>query len=111
MATVVREHRAERSAAGGIMGRGSESTAEVPAAARGQDWVRRVLDVWCLDLVFDVFTSGTTIKFLTIIDGGSHYCIEIVASRQLGVAEVIRALQAAIAVHGTPRHLRCDNGG
>jgi putative transposase len=70
-----------------------------------------VNDVWCLDLVFDVTSSGTTIKFLTIIDEGSHYCIDIVASRQLGAAEVIRALQAAIAVHGAPRHLRCDNGG
>ncbi len=68
-------------------------------------------DVWCLDLVFDVTTSGTTIKFLSIIDEGSHYCIDIVASRQLGAAEVIRARQEAIAVHGTPRRLRCDNGG
>jgi hypothetical protein len=34
-----------------------------------------------LDLVFDVTTSGTTIKFLTIIDEGSRYCIDIVASR------------------------------
>ena len=24
---------------------------------------------------------------------------------------MIRALQASIAVHGAPRHLRCDNGG
>ena len=68
-------------------------------------------DVWCLDLVFDVTSAGTTIKFLTIVDEGSHYCIDIVASRQLGAAEVIRALQTAIGVHGTPRHLRCDNGG
>lgn len=35
-----------------------------------------VNDVWCLDLVFDVTSSGTTIKFLTIIDEGSHYCID-----------------------------------
>ena len=68
-------------------------------------------DVWCLDLVFDVTSAGTMIKFLTIVDEGSHYCIDIVASRQLGAAEVIRALQTAIGVHGTPRHLRCDNGG
>lgn len=53
---------------------------------------------------------GTTVKFLTIIDEGSHYCIDI-ASRQLGAREVIQALMAAIALHGAPRHLRCDNGG
>ncbi len=70
-------------------------------------------NVWCLNLVFDVTSAGTTIKFLTSVDEGGHYCIDIdiVASRQLGAAEVIRALQTAIGVHGTPRHLRCDNLG
>lgn len=68
-------------------------------------------DVWCIDLVFDVTQRGTTVKFLTIVDEGSHYCIDIVAGRRLGAAEVVRALAAAIAVHGAPRHLRCDNGG
>jgi putative transposase len=68
-------------------------------------------DVWCIDLVFDVTQRGTTVKFLTIIDEGSHYCIDIVAGRRLGAAEVVQALAAAIAVHGAPRHLRCDNGG
>jgi transposase InsO family protein len=68
-------------------------------------------DVWCLDLVFDVTSAGSTIKFLTIVEEGSHYCIDIVASRQLGAAQVIRALQTAIRVHGTPRNLQCDNGG
>ena len=68
-------------------------------------------DVWCLDLVFDVTSAGTTIKFLTIVDEGSHYCIDIVANRRLWAAEGIRALQRASGVHGAPRHLRCDNGG
>ena len=67
-------------------------------------------DVWCLDLVFDTTRSGTTVKFLTIIDEGTHYCIDIVASRRLGAREVVAALQAAILQHGTPRHLRSDNG-
>lgn len=68
-------------------------------------------DVWCIDLVFDITQRGTTVKFLTIVDEGSHYCIDIVAGRRLGAQDVIQALAAAIAVHGTPRHLRCDNGG
>jgi putative transposase len=67
-------------------------------------------DVWCLDLVFDVTQRGTTVKFLTVIDEGSHYCIDIVAARRLGAREVVAALQAAIALHGAPRYLRCDNG-
>lgn len=68
-------------------------------------------DVWCIDLVFDVTQRGTTVKFLTIIDEGSHYCIDIVASRRLGAREVVQALMVAIALHGAPRYLRCDNGG
>jgi transposase InsO family protein len=70
-----------------------------------------VNDVWCIDLVFDVTRRGTTVKFLTIIDEGSHFCIDIAASGRLGASDVIRALEAAAALHGRPRHLRCDNGG
>jgi putative transposase len=77
------------------------------ATIRSED----VNDVWCLDLVFDVTISGTTINFRTVIDEGRHYSIDLVANRQLGTAEVILALQAALATHGAPKHLRCDNGG
>jgi hypothetical protein len=59
-----------------------------------------------LDLIFEVTTARTTIKALTIINEGSYYCVDIVSSRQLGAVEAIRALQAAIAGHGPPRHLR-----
>jgi len=95
----------------GLRVAGPSRRPKCPPRPEGKIRSEGVNDVWCLDLVFDVTTAGTTIKFLTIIDEGSHYCIDIVASRQLGAAKVIRALQAAIAVHGAPRHLRCDNGG
>jgi len=39
-----------------------------------------VNDVWCIDIVFDVTTNGTTVKFLTIVDEYSHYCLDIAAS-------------------------------
>lgn len=70
-----------------------------------------VNDVWCLDFVYDVTQRGTTVRFLTIVDEGTHFCIDIVAGRSLGAQEVIAALQAAIQRHGMPRHLRSDNGG
>jgi transposase InsO family protein len=70
-----------------------------------------VNDVWCVDLVFDVTQYGVTVKFLTIVDEGSHYCIDIVACRRLGALVVVAALQEAIRRHGAPRHLRSDNGG
>ena len=70
-----------------------------------------VNDVWCVDVVFDTTQHGTTVKFLTLLDEYSHYNLDIVASRRMGSREVVVALQAAIARHGPPRHLRCDNGG
>jgi len=70
-----------------------------------------VNDVWCVDVVFDVTQQGTTVKFLTLLDEYSHYNLDIVASRRMGSREVVAALQSAVALHGPPRHLRCDNGG
>ncbi len=68
-------------------------------------------DVWCVDLVFDVTRHGVTLKFLTIVDEGSRYCIDIVVGRRMTARDVVRALDEAMRHHGTPRHLRSDNGG
>ena len=70
-----------------------------------------VNDVWCVDVVFDTTQHGTTVKFLTLLDEYSHYCLDIVASRRMGSREVVAALQTAVACHGAPRHVRSDNGG
>ena len=70
-----------------------------------------VNDVWCVDLVFDVTRHGVTLKFLTIVDEGSRYCIDIVVGRRMTARDVVRALDEAMRRHGTPRHLRSDNGG
>ena len=69
-----------------------------------------VNDVWCIDVVFDVTAGGVTVKFLTIVDEFSHYCLDIVAGRRLGARAVVAALAALVEIHGAPRHLRCDNG-
>ena len=79
-----------------------------PAAKIKSDGVN---DVWCVDVVFDTTQHGTTVKFLTLLDEYSHYNLDIVASRRMGSREVVAALQAAVARHGAPCHLRCDNGG
>ena len=54
---------------------------------------------------------GVTLKFLTIVDEGSHYCIDIVVGRRMAARDVVRALDEAVRRHGKPRHLRSDNGG
>jgi hypothetical protein len=43
-------------------------------------------------VVFDTTQGGNTVKFLTIIDEYSHYCLGIVASRRMGAREVVAAL-------------------
>lgn len=86
--------------------------AQVPATAGRENQIRRrQRRMVCLDLVFDTSQRGTTVKFLTLLDEYSHYALDIVASHRMGSREVVAALQAAVAVHGAPRHLRCDNGG
>lgn len=68
-------------------------------------------DVWCVDLVFDRTVQGTSVKLLTILDEGAHYCVDIVAGRRMGGRDVVQALRLAMEQHGVPRHLRSDNGG
>ncbi len=71
----------------------------------------RVNDVWCVDVVFDTTQHGTTVKFLTLVDEFSRYNLDIAASRRMGGREVATTLDAAVAAHGAPAHLRSDNGG
>jgi putative transposase len=70
-----------------------------------------VNDVWCVDVVFDVTQHSATVKFLTLLEEYSQFNLDIVASGRIGSREVVAALQEAVARHGAPRHLRCDNGG
>ena len=67
-------------------------------------------DVWCFDFVFDSTAQGSTLKMLTILDEYTRYCIAIVVGHRLNSASVVEALSDAVLEHGTPRHVRCDNG-
>ena len=67
-------------------------------------------DVWCFDFVFDSTAHGSTLKMLTILDEYTRYCIAIVVGHRLNSASVVEALSDAVLKHGTPRHVRCDNG-
>ena len=82
-----------------------------PARPEAKIKAEGVNDVWCVDLVFDATRHGVTLKFLTIVDEGSHYCIDIAVGRRMTARDVVRALDEAVRRHGKPRHLRSDNGG
>jgi putative transposase len=83
---------------------------KVPVRPDAKVKAASVNDVWCVDVVFDTTQGGNTVKFLTIIDEFSHYCLAIIASRRMGAREVVAALARLVEIHGAPGHLRCDNG-
>jgi putative transposase len=83
---------------------------KVPVRPDAKVKATAVNGVWCVDVVFDTTQGGNTVKFLTIIDEFSHYCLAIIASRRMGAREVVAALAKLVEIHGAPRHLRCDNG-
>jgi putative transposase len=83
---------------------------KVPVRPDAKVKATAVNDVWCIDVVFDTTQGGNTVKFLTIVDEYSHYCLDIVAGRRMGAHEVVMALATLIGIHGAPGHLRCDNG-
>jgi putative transposase len=90
--------------------KGPAKRPKVPVRPEAKVKATAVNDVWCIDVVFDTTQGGNTVKFLTIIDEYSHYCLDIVASRRLGARDVVAALASLIELHGAPGHLRCDNG-
>lgn len=55
--------------------------------------------------------AAGSLKFLTIVDEGSHYCIDIAVGRRMTARDVVRALDDAVRRHGKPRHLSSDNDG
>lgn len=84
----------------GLRIRGPARRPKLPARPDAKVKSTALNDVWCIDVVFDVTASGVTVKFLTILDEYAHYCLDIVASRRLGAADVVAALLALVEIHG-----------
>ena len=66
--------------------------------------------VWAYDFVFDRCANGQQLKCLTVIDEWTRECLAIEVSGSIRSRDVIDVLARLISVHGTPRHLRSDNG-
>ena len=67
-------------------------------------------DVWTLDFVFDVTEDGRTLKMLAVVDEHTRECHAVQVARSIKAVDVIDLLERLFLEHGTPRHLRCDNG-
>jgi putative transposase len=66
--------------------------------------------VWCWDFVFDHTTSGSTLKWLSIVDEFTRECLCLKVDRSITSEDVIDMLAELFAMRGVPQHLRSDNG-
>jgi putative transposase len=67
-------------------------------------------NVWVLDFVFDRTTSGSPLKWLSIVDEYTRECLALKVSRKITSEDVIDTLAELLAMRGVPQHIRCENG-
>jgi transposase InsO family protein len=66
--------------------------------------------VWTWDFVFDRTTSGSVLKWLSIVDEFTRECLCLKVARTITSEDVIEALAELFAMRGVPQHIRSDNG-
>lgn len=66
--------------------------------------------VWCWDFVFDRTQSGTTLKWLSIVDEYTRECLSLKVGRHITSEDVIDTLAELFAMRGVPQSIRSDNG-
>ena len=66
--------------------------------------------VWCWDFVFDRTTSGSTLKWLSIVDEYTRECLALKVDRSITSEDVIDTLAELFAMRGVPKCIRSDNG-
>jgi len=66
--------------------------------------------VWSWDFVEDQTENGTRFRVLTLIDEYSRVCLATHAAWSIRAVDVITVVEAAMARHGRPGHIRSDNG-
>ncbi|PHS04324.1 MAG: hypothetical protein COA78_16825 [Blastopirellula sp.] len=63
-----------------------------------------------LDFVSDAFTDGRRFRILTVVDDFKRENVTLVADTSLSRARVVRELEKAMAVRGSPNTIVSDNG-
>ncbi len=66
--------------------------------------------VWCWDFTFDRTRSGSTLKWLSIVDEYTRESLALKVDRNIRSEDVIDTLAELFAMHGVPTHIRSDNG-
>lgn len=66
--------------------------------------------VWAYDFVQARTHDGRAFRMLTVIDEHTRECLAIVTARRLRSMDVLEAIADLMMKHGTPDHIRSDNG-
>ena len=66
--------------------------------------------VWAYDFVSCRTHDGRPIKILTVLDEYTRECLATVVGRRLRSDDVLHCLTHLFVTHGTPEHIRSDNG-
>lgn len=66
--------------------------------------------VWAWDFIFDRTTSGSALKWLSIVDEYTRECLALKVDRHITSEDVIDTLAELFSMRGVPGHIRSDNG-
>lgn len=66
--------------------------------------------VWSWDFVFDRTRDGRTLKLMVVIDEFTRRCLAIHVARRIRSKEALEIFADLMTRHGTPEHIRSDNG-
>ena len=66
--------------------------------------------VWAYDFVSDRTAEGRVLKMLVVIDEYTRECLAIDVRRRITSVEVLETLGDLFLEHGSPEHIRSDNG-
>lgn len=67
-------------------------------------------EVWSWDFVADQTEAGSAFRILTMIDEHTRQCLAAHVAWSIRAQDVLRVLEAVMREHGTPQHIRSDNG-
>jgi putative transposase len=70
----------------------------------------KINHVWSFDFCHDRTSDGKGLKIFSVIDEHTRRCLLIEVQRRITGMDVVRMLDALMAMYGVPEHLRCDNG-
>jgi transposase InsO family protein len=84
------------------LGSGGNACDRTPAEHRNH--------TWCWDFVFHRTCSGTTLKWLSVVDEYTRECLVLRVGRSCTAQDVLDALAELFATHAVPKFIRSDNG-